>query len=97
MCGSYHATSCIHVHAHTHSLQNLLEELSVSEALGHAGRPDEILAWSGNFRGKWGGRLENRNKYIGSYPEEGRYAHELNLSEYSRDKVWVILRRRKRS
>ena len=47
MCGSYHATSCIHVHARTHThTQNLLEELTVSEALGHAGRPDEILAWS---------------------------------------------------
>ena len=36
------------MHAYTHSLQNLIEELTVSDALGHAGRPDEILAWSGN-------------------------------------------------
>ena len=49
----------------------------------------------GLFRGKWGGRLENRNKYIVSYPKEGRYAHELNLSEYGADKVWVILRKKK--
>ena len=34
------------MHAHTHTLQNLLEELTASEALGHAGRADEILAWS---------------------------------------------------
>jgi hypothetical protein len=32
MCGSYHATSCIHVHAYTHLLQNLPEDCRASRS-----------------------------------------------------------------
>ena len=49
----------------------------------------------GYFRGKWGGRLENRDKYIVSYPRQGRYAHELNIGDYGASKIWVILQKTK--
>ena len=52
---------------------------------------------AGYFRGKWGGRLENKDKYIVSYPFVGRYAHQLNLSEYGADKVWVVLQKSKKT